>query len=268
MCSNVGAIAAKIMGKPHFWFIHEFGEEDQHFRLSLPTPKAYRFMAFLSRKIIVNSKAVMKKWEKYVQPEKLALLYNLVQLPLTNSIGLLPEEKPFRLLMLGQLIRGKGHRDAILAVRSLNKEGVFIHLDIIGSAWDRSYLIELQTLISQNKLEEYIKILPPVTHPERIFRKYHILLMCSLSEAFGRVTVEALKSGIPVIASRTGGSTEIIEEGRNGFFYDPTIKDSLAQEIKKIMNPEIYKALKSETSRVNLKFNPEVIKQQLENIFC
>ena len=31
LCTDVGAVAARLLGKPHYWFIHEFGEEDQGF---------------------------------------------------------------------------------------------------------------------------------------------------------------------------------------------------------------------------------------------
>ena len=47
----------------------------------------------------------------------------------------------------------------------------------------------------------------------------HVLLMCSKSEGFGRVTVEAMSRGIPVIGYRGGGTVELVKEGVNGFLF-------------------------------------------------
>ena len=45
-------------------------------------------------------------------------------------------------------------------------------------------------------------------------------LMCSEFEGLGRVTIEAMFYGCPVIARRSGGTLEIITDRRNGFFFD------------------------------------------------
>ena len=44
----------------------------------------------------------------------------------------------------------------------------------------------------------------------------HVGLMCSECEAFGRVTVEAMRAGLPVCRTNSGGAPEIIDPGVNG----------------------------------------------------
>ena len=52
-----------------------------------------------------------------------------------------------------------------------------------------------------------------------LIRGADVLLMCSRYDAFGRVTVEAMKLGKPVIGAKSGGTTELISEGFNGLLY-------------------------------------------------
>ena len=267
LCSPMGAIAAKLLGKPHYWFIHEFGEEDHGFRLALSTPRAYRLMASLSHKIVVNSKAVMAKWESYIPNHKLALLYNIVEISASGPTLPLDPKGCFRLLMLGQISRGKGHSDAIRAVALLKERGMETLLHIVGSAWDKVYRTELDELIAFLNLQNEVSILSPVEKPAELFANYHLFLMCSVCEAFGRVTVEALKCGVPVVASNTGGSPEIMESIGGGSLYQQGNPQSLAGEIEKMRNPETYHHARERCSRIYQAYNRSVGEAQLEALF-
>ena len=54
---------------------------------------------------------------------------------------------------------------------------------------------------------------------EDIYSKFDILLMCSRSEAFGRVTIEAMLRCKPVIGYDVGGTSELIEDRVTGFKF-------------------------------------------------
>lgn len=56
--------------------------------------------------------------------------------------------------------------------------------------------------------------------------------MCSRNEAFGRVTVEALKLGKPCIGANSGGTPELIRDGWNGLLYETGSPSSLAEKIE------------------------------------
>jgi UDP-glucose:tetrahydrobiopterin glucosyltransferase len=53
-------------------------------------------------------------------------------------------------------------------------------------------------------------------------------------EAFGNVAIEALACGVPVIAYRRGGPTEIVEEGKTGFLVEPNSVAGLVEAINKL----------------------------------
>jgi glycosyltransferase involved in cell wall biosynthesis len=69
--------------------------------------------------------------------------------------------------------------------------------------------------------------------------KAHAALMCSRSEAFGRVTVEYLRRGRPVIGTRSGGTPELIDDGRTGLLYSPGDTRALADRIESLASSNL-----------------------------
>jgi glycosyltransferase involved in cell wall biosynthesis len=72
-----------------------------------------------------------------------------------------------------------------------------------------------------------------VQNPFPYYAAAHVVLMCSRSEAFGRVTVEAMKMGRPVVGANAGATPELICDGHTGLLYrqgDPRdLADKLVQ---------------------------------------
>jgi len=75
---------------------------------------------------------------------------------------------------------------------------------------------------------------------KKVYAQTRILLMPSLYESYGRTAVEALASGIPVIASPTPGLKESL--GDAGIFCDPGRPDDWVEAIKSLDEPDAYKA--------------------------
>ena len=62
-----------------------------------------------------------------------------------------------------------------------------------------------------------------------------IFALASYSETFGMVTIEAMASKIPIIASNTGGSIEILENGKFGLLYEYNNLNSFCEKVKWIL---------------------------------
>ena len=270
ICVITGVIAAKISFKPHYLFVHEFGEEDHGFKLAVSTRRAYKLYTMLSKKIAVNSNAIMNKWLNNEIPQnKLCLLYNAVEIKESINSEQSATFRGNRFLLLGQISQAKGHKDAICAIKKAKDEISDLELDIIGSANNKEYTETLKELIETLELQNSVRILPPVESPTLIFNKYKALLMCSRNEAFGRVTVEALKCGLPVIGSNSGGTPEIVSDGFNGFLYTPSNTTELSNTIIKMcqLPNSAYQVLSENSKNIGARFNKEVTRKQFESIF-
>ncbi|MBX2995757.1 MAG: glycosyltransferase [Bdellovibrionaceae bacterium] len=72
-------------------------------------------------------------------------------------------------------------------------------------------------------------------------RRCHVVLNLSLEESFGVAIVEALSTGVPVIATRVGGVPELIEDGINGYLVNlESVETDVPKALKSLHdNPEL-----------------------------
>lgn len=232
----VGALAAFLLRKPHIWHIREFGDEDYGLSFDFGDKWSMRLMDRLSFRIIVISEALKRKYIQYIRSQKIQRIYNAVhpQNEIDSDLHVLRDvNKPTTptLVIVGLLHPGKGHVDALLAVADLVTQGVQVKLKIVGSG-SGEYPRQLKRIVVQSKIAEHVEFTGYVDNPYSVIKLANIVLVCSRSEAFGRVTVESMLLRKPVIGTRSGANTELIKEGFNGLLYQPGNYQELAEKIK------------------------------------
>ena len=233
----VGAFAAPLVRLPHVWHIHEFGYEDHRLVFDLREKLSLWLMNRLSYVFIANSNAVAQKYAQHIPPHKLKMVYQSVSVKqrfLNSQVSFSEQpdkEAGIRCVIVGALQEGKRQEEAILAIGELVHAGIDAELFIVGHG-NLKYQDYLQKLVSENELDRYVKFIGYVENPFPFVKSADVVLMCSRNEAFGRVTVEAIKIGKPVIGARSGGTIELIRDGFNGFLYTPGDYKELAAKIK------------------------------------
>jgi L-malate glycosyltransferase len=126
--------------------------------------------------------------------------------------------------LLGQISPHKGHDDAIEALRIL---GQGYRLIIAGQGAPK-YIMSLKAKATGLS----VKLAGFVSLPD-FFEMIDVLLVPSWEEPFGIVLLEAMASGVPVIASASGGPLEIIRPGE-GLLVPPRDARSLANAVREI----------------------------------
>lgn len=126
-----------------------------------------------------------------------------------------------KLVMLGGLSTEKGQFDAVRAVSAARNAGALLTLDFYGPA-DPRELAKLNSLIESENLVGLVRHCGATSAPLGILRSADLSLVCSRNEAYGRVTVESLSVGTPVLGYRAGHTAEIIAEG-GGLAVEPTV---------------------------------------------
>jgi glycosyltransferase involved in cell wall biosynthesis len=177
----------------------------------------------------------------------------------------LPEEKI--VLYVGRLVYEKGIHVLINAVpKILNK--VNAKFIIVGSGYMKEQLLNI---VRSMGLEHKV-LFEGFMDEEALLRLQKcadISVVPSLFEPFGIVALEAMAAKSPVVASDTGGLSEIIEHDVTGVKVYPNNPDSLAWGITRILQDEGYANYLRENAykRVQEKFDWEKIAQQTKKIY-
>lgn len=177
----------------------------------------FGFFKFANKSIIPNSHGLSRK----IINENRKML---------NSIF---RSKELKILYLGRVVKEKGVGVICDLLSKFEKEDVNIKLIIVGSG---QYETQLK--------KEFKDCLNITFHGSiygqekyRFLKESDLLVLPSLvPESFGIVITEAFAFGKPVVASNIGAIPELIEDGFNGFLFDPNNVDQLENTIRKIYN--------------------------------
>lgn len=230
--SYIGGLISKFTGIPHVWHIREFGKEDHNLDFLYGKKYAMKFMDKYSSRIIAISNAIYEKYKDYFG-DKLTVVYNGISKNYINKKREGAEKDKISLLMASSIMPGKGQLDAVMAVNHLVNSGYGnLHLYIAGPIKNKEYYDEIEKVINENGLHQNIDFVGYQDDLKALRQITDIELVCSKSEAFGRVTVEAMLSENPVIGSDSGGTKELIINGYNGLLYKNTDYLDLAEKIK------------------------------------
>jgi glycosyltransferase involved in cell wall biosynthesis len=270
----VGAIAAKIIRKPHVWQIREFAQEDFNLTFDLGLKVSHKLIDWLSYRVVLVSNALRDKYVKHISSEKLIVVYNpvdigVVQSETDSSNNLLQRTNYDSLLIIVGLVHSaKGQLDAVYALSELIKQNYLIKLIIVGNG-DGNYISSLNRVIREKGIDTHVKFTGYVDNPRFLIQSADIMLVCSKSEAFGRVTVEGMISSKPIIGARAGATPELIIDGFNGLLYDSGNYHDLACKIKRLIeNPDRAKEMGVNGKLwAREKFSREKCVNQIFNIF-
>lgn len=267
----VAAIAAKLSFKKHIWFIHEFSEEDHGYRVFCGFKNGARLINWLSQKVVFNSEAVMHKYDRFIPDSKKFIAHNPVVLKEPGTIRIKNnnlDTNILRVIILGQIAPSKNQMEALQALAILKNQHLQVQLKIVGNLVNKGYFEKMQAYIATHELASDVEIVDYTTDPFSLVQQADVLLMCSRMEAFGRVTVEALKLGVPVIAANSGGSPEIIQHGSNGYLYQAGNPADLALALQRFIENRTGFNNGKIALKAKERFNEENTKKQLLQIFC
>ncbi len=231
--SPFAAIASKAIGIPHFWYVHEFGDKDHGLTFTLGPRWSGKIISKYSQKVLVNSGIIKEHFRNIIDPEKMRLLHYAVENEEKNEeIDLQTPKKNdhLKVLLLGRMFANKGQEEAILGLHQLIQKGYKAELTLVGGG-KIEFKEHLKSLAKKLDIDHYIHVIDFTPEPMKYMEETDLVLMCSKKEAFGRVTVEAMKMGKPVIGADSGATPEIINDGVTGKIYKLGNPEDLANKI-------------------------------------
>ena len=140
---------------------------------------------------------------------------------------------------VGRLDREKGVETLIKAFAIIHQDNDSSRLIIAGKplSTKADYKKSLEKLSEDLGLEKYVDFLGHVNNPGSLYQMSDLTVLPSInSEPFGRVIIESMACGTPVVASRTGGIPEILTGEFQKGLFQPGNSIDLSDKIKLLIN--------------------------------
>jgi len=226
-------------------------------------------------KIVTVSKNLKNRLinEIKIKPEKIIHIPNGVD---TNKFNIYRKEftrkkfgfkkEDFIIGIVARLDPIKNHKTLFFAFKEIVKNYPQVKLIIVGDGPLRE---ELKEKSYQLGIKNKVIFMGERDNVSEILKTFDIFVLPSLNEGMSNTILEAMATGIPVIASNVGGNPELVIDGRTGFLFSPNDVESLVQKIKTyILHPELkqkhgYNARK----RVEEKFSLDQMVRRYEELY-
>ncbi|MBZ5544184.1 MAG: glycosyltransferase family 4 protein [Acidobacteriia bacterium] len=269
-CLPSGVLAARLARRPAIFHLHIiFSRRADVFLAS--------WFARLASKVVACSNAAADSLLK-VRPSlqsKTEVLYNPVP-KLAAGVSPLPNRphKPMTIGMVGRVTEDKGHHILIDAISKLEPRiRESLRLTIIGapaprSPEDDSYLARLKAHTNSLGIDEQVVWAGSQADMEPFYQPMDVLVVPSVgTEGLPLVLLEAMPRGIPVIATNTGGTSEIVLHEVNGLVVSPGNEGELAGALSRMLSsPLLYQQLSSGArATVDARFAPELFSMAIRS---
>lgn len=152
-----------------------------------------------------------------------------------------------RLVAVGNIREPKDYPTMLRAVAALRDEFPDLVLEIAGER-DRIGIQEhLEQLVEELEISAHVRFRGFLADPMAFLANADCFVLSSTREGFSIATIEAMLSGTPVVATRSGGPEEIIVHGRTGLLVPPSDPAALATAIASVLrSPDFARELREQ----------------------
>lgn len=273
----LGCLAARLAGVPSVWHLRDRVAADY---LPRPAVALVRLaLAVLPTHVVCNSEATARTLRADGVPRKRprsTVIYDLLDVadtgpsaePIMPASGARDSVPGLHIGMVGRLAPWKGQDVVIRAVGLLPPS---VRLTVVGSAMfgedDFEQLLREQVI--SLGLDDRVEFLGFVEDVLPVLREMDVLVHASLiPEPFGQVILEALAMGVPVVAVRGGGPSEILSEECDGLLYESGDFTALAEHLRRLQDDgELRARLRSAGLRRARDFAPAVIGPSIVRLY-
>jgi glycosyltransferase involved in cell wall biosynthesis len=166
---------------------------------------------------------------------------------------------------VGRLLPVKGHRVLLEALPAIRREFPSLSCVLIG---DGSEAETLRALAQRLGVADCVHWLGTRTDVQNFLPFLDVVVMPSLSEAFGIAAAEALGCGVPVIASRVGGLSEVVDHGKTGLLVEAGDAVALASAVLDLLRDDGKRRAMGENGKSSaLRFSAERLARDWARIY-
>lgn len=233
---NLGVFMSRKLNCPHIWQIRETLQA-YNFKYSIFEFQVKKLFKKGADRYIVISDFLLNNFKNFLPIKRTVRIYNGISQNIENK-KIVNISNVLNIALVGIICDQKNQLDALKALTILKTKGIDkVNLHFIGGA-KSEYLNMINDYVENNSLQDMVTFHGHVSNVNEILNDMNLGLVCARDEAFGRVTIEYLLHGMPVIASNSGANEELVQDKQNGFIYELKNAEELAERIEYfIKNP-------------------------------
>lgn len=168
--------------------------------------------------------------------------------------------------IVSKLWDGKGHTTLIKAFKEVKNDIANARLVIVGEGYLED---KLRNLVDELGINDYVIFTGFQYNVSELIACFDIAVLPSFFEGMGRVLLEAMAMGKPVVASRVGGIPDLVKDGVNGLLITPGNIEELANSMKRLLRD---KSLASDIGKKGLKsvtdnFSSEIMVKSIRSVY-
>jgi glycosyltransferase involved in cell wall biosynthesis len=246
----VAAVVAFLLRKQFCFHLHDLLDSN-HF--SAMNRRLIVILANRAQAVVANSEATAKAYKKAGgKNRRLRVIANgfkplhsrkEAETPTIGGRGETLVKSPAIVGLFGRIARWKGQHVFLKALAEIPEVRGLIVGEALFTEEDHRYGQELRQLAQELKIADRIQFTGFCPHILPLLLSVDVVAHCSISpEPFGRVIVEAMLAGRPVIATRAGGPTEIVTDNQTGLLVEPGDSHALATAIQRLIENREFAA--------------------------
>jgi glycosyltransferase involved in cell wall biosynthesis len=195
---------------------------------------AIRFLWRQADCVVANSRGLSLLAHRTVPDLTIHIVPNGVDVQKFRPAGSLDRNGPVRLLYVGRLTYQKGVDVFIQALNRLDSKIQF-QVEIVGDGNARPPLERMVQRFGLVDRLHFTGWLNRAEIPQR-YQQADIFVLPSRDEGMANVILEAMASGLPVIATSIAGNRELVQHGKNGLLVRPDDPEQLADALLELIN--------------------------------
>lgn len=195
-----------------------------------------------------------------------------------NFVGRTPDNTPpampteLAIGIFGRVTNWKGQKEFLRAALQVLQRFPTLKVYVVGDAsdGDPKYFDECRAIARSSAFADQIEFTGLVTGVAIYYRKCTVVVHASIEpEPFGMVLIEAMAEGRPVVASTLGATSEIIDDGVEGYLVNPKDSNAMAERISTLLaDPSLATEMGLRGHRkVIAHFNPTVAARRFESVY-
>ncbi|MGP8215033.1 MAG: glycosyltransferase family 4 protein [Bacteroidia bacterium] len=156
--------------------------------------------------------------------------------------------------ILGRIDPKKGQLFVIKALEKIHESNMAIELLIMGEPTindenSKSYFAEIKKYIETHNLADKVHIRKYNKDVTLFYNAIDYFVLASQGETYGMVTIEAMLAGVPILATNSSGTPEILNYGELGLLYEPGNETDFCSKIMKLIENQYEAGQRAEKAK-------------------